>query len=87
MAERRSSEKERPARFASFCPSLRPFKYSGMRGSCYHSCVSETSRSTVSTHSRSPLALVSSASISIGVTLVKKVVSFLEVGARSGRQS
>ena len=58
-------------------PSLSPFKYSGTRGSCSHICMRETSRSTVSTQSRPPLALAISESILIGITLVKKVISFL----------
>ena len=76
MAASRLSENGRLARFEFFWPSLSPFKYPGTRGSCYQSCVRETRRSTLLTRLRTPLALVSSASILIGVTLVKKVVSF-----------
>ena len=76
-----------PARFAFFWPSLRPFKYSGTQGYFSHSCVSETSRSTVLTCLRPPLALVSLVSISIGVTLVKKLVSFLRGQIQVGFKS
>ena len=63
MAASRSYENGRPARFAFFWPYLSPFNYSGTRGSCYNSCVRETSRLAVSTRSRPPLDLVSSACI------------------------
>ena len=87
MATKRSSEKGRLARFAFFCPSLRPFRYSGTRGSCSYSCMRETSRSTVSTFSRLLIALVRSESILTGVTLVKKLVSFFSGRSQVGSTS